>query len=149
VQQEVTSSGVERGHNSRDGIALGCGQLVGLWLARNRVDPGGSSTLSATSSSEGRNESERASGCRPVVVGEPERELDESGRNPIENRPCIGDLDARRSCDVSVDDDSTNTAPAEANRHHGATPDIVRHPVGERSGQRTGRNERVDLREGH
>ena len=86
-----------------------------------------------------RDERERAAVRRAVVVGEPERQVDERRRQPGEDR-----LDGLRvdplGCLVGdLDDDAAHAPAAEADAHHGALLDVVLDRVGERAGRARGR----------
>ena len=58
-------------------------------------------------------ELERASRRRAVVVGDPERQVDEGGRDLVEHLSDARELDPGRRLDVDLDDDATRRAPPE------------------------------------
>ena len=149
VKEEMATACIERDNYTADRIALGRSQLLGLVLAREGVVERGCSTLTTTRTSVRRDESERSSGGRPVVVREPESELDECGWDPVDHRPRIGDRNAVRLLDARGDHDSSDAAPTETDRKDIPATDVLRYLIGERAGKRAGRNERVDLRQRH
>ena len=95
-----------------------------------------------------RDERERPRRRRAVVVGEPEREVDERGRQLVERRP--RSAPARRPAGAlaaGLDDDAALPRRGRSGRDHGALPDPLRHLVGEgratRAGGRAGRRRRA------
>ena len=114
VQEDVPAAGVERGDDPLDGVDLGVGQPLGLRLAGKRVARRGRPPLAATGPLVRRHERERAGGRRPVVLGEPERELDERRRNLVDDRAGGGDLHPGRRLDADVDDDAAQLPPRRA-----------------------------------
>ena len=82
---------VERADDAPDRGSLCRRQLLGLALARQRLACGRRSSLATSRRHARRDERERSGGSRAVVVGEPERELDERSRQPVDDRPCLGD----------------------------------------------------------
>ncbi len=95
------------------------------------------------------NQRQRPGRRRPVVVGEPERELDEWRRHPVDDGARIGDVDTTRSRDVEVDDDATHVARAELNRDDITLRDVVRNAIRERTSEGARGDERVDLCKPH
>ena len=62
----------------------------------------------------GRDELERPGRRRAVVVGDPEREVDERRRDLVEHLPGGCELDPRRRLDADLDDDAARRAPSRA-----------------------------------
>ena len=94
-------------------------------------------------------ECQRSRRRRSVVVGDPERELDERRRDAVDDRARIGDLHTAGSRDVEVDHDAAHAARAELNRDDIAPRDVVRDAIRERTRERARRDERVDLCKAH
>ena len=92
LEQEVAAVGVQRGDHSLDGVALRLGEGIRLELAAERVPRRRLPDRPASCPFVGRDERQRAGGRRAVVVGDPERELDERRRDAIDDVPCIRDL---------------------------------------------------------
>ncbi len=70
-----------------DGRALLGRERLGLGLAGERLALGGRGPLAARRAAHRRDELERARGRRAVVVGDPEREVDERRRDLVEQPP--------------------------------------------------------------
>ena len=149
MQQDVARARMERGLDAGDGLDLSLGQPLRLRLAREPAPLGGHPPLAAACPRPRCDECERPGGSRPVVVRDPERELDELGRHAVDDGAGGGQLDAVRRTDADVDDDASQRAAAEANRDDVASLDLVRHLVRERTPERPSGDERVDLGEGH
>jgi hypothetical protein len=96
-----------------------------------------------------RHERQRTCRRRAVVVGQPERELDERRRYTIDDVPGVCDLDASWGCDSGVDDDAAQLPCAETNSEHVPLRDVLGDAVRERPRERARRHERIDLRESH
>ncbi len=96
-----------------------------------------------------RDERECARRRRPVVLREPERELDERRGNAVDDRARGGDLDAVRRVDSDVDDHAAHAPPTETDAHDRAALDVVCDLVRERTRERAGGHERVDLGQRH
>ena len=79
----------------------------------------------------GRDELERPRRGRAVVVGKPEREIDERRRQLVEDALDRRRLDAVRRGDTGLDDDAACGGAAEADRDDGSLPHSGRHLVGE------------------
>ena len=92
-----------------------------------------------------RDELERARGGRPVVVRDPQGEVDE--RQLVEDALDRRRLDARRRLHPGLDHDAARSAAAEADRHDRALADALRNLVREYARDRAGRDERIDGRE--
>ena len=148
MEQNVTSRAVERSHDPRDGVALLRRQLVRLGLA----DEPAARRLARRTAPRTRMRSDqrqRPRRRRSVVVGEPERELDERRRHPVDDGARIGDVDTAGSRDVEVDHDAPHAARAELNRDDIALRDVVRDAIRERTSEGARRDERVDLCKPH
>ena len=119
-------------------------------LARQRSRARRRRPLAARRAPERRHELERARRRRAVVVGDPEREVDERrpGSRRAPSRPGRRLIPARR-LDADLDDDATGRAAAEPHLHDRALADIVRHLVREQPRDGARRDERVDGRERH
>ena len=83
-------------------------------------------------------ERERAGRGRAVVVGEPERELDERRGDAVDDGARVRDLDPVGSLDTDVDDDAAHASSAEPDRDDVARVDLVGDAVGEGPRQRAG-----------
>ncbi len=93
-EQEMSAAGVERLDDPRDRLLLWLGQLCRLRLAG---EPGpGHAPLPPADAQLRRHELERARRSRAVVVGDPEREIDERRRQLVEDRLDRRRLDPRR-----------------------------------------------------
>ena len=91
-----------------------------------------------------RDERERAARGRAVVVGEPEREVDERRRKPGEDRLDGLRVDPLRRLVGDLDDDPAHAPAAEPDAHDRALLDVVLDRVGERPVERAGGDERED-----
>ncbi len=149
VQQHVATVRIERGDDPLDARDLLGSQLGGLGLAAERIAGTGLAARPPSPRHERCNECQRTGRSRAVVVGHPERELDERRGNVVDDRPRVRDLDSVGSGGVHVDDDSAHLPPAEADGHDIAASDLVSHAVREDARKRTRRDEREDLGEGH
>ena len=89
-------------------------------------------------------ERERPGRRRPVVLREPEREVDEGGRQLLDDAGDRRDLDPFRSAPVHLDDDTALPPAAERHVDDGALPDPLRNRVREDPGERPRRDEWVD-----
>ena len=96
-----------------------------------------------------RDERERARRCRAVVLGEPERQLDERRGNAVDDRPRRSDRDPVRRLDADLRDNAAHLPAAEKDAHDRAALDLVRHLVREGPRERAGGHEGVDLGERH
>ena len=153
-EQEMSAAGIERLDDPRDRPLLRLGQLRRLRLA---CEPGpGHAPLSSAGTQLRRHELERARRRRAVVVGDPEREIDERRRQLVEHRLDRRRLDPRRRIDSGLDDDAARGTASEADRDDRALLDAFRHLVGERprDGARgdewiDGRQHRASVEVGH
>ena len=113
----MAAARVERGEfDANDGSSLCRRQLLRLALAGQRLAFGGRSALASPRRHAGRDERQRSGGGRAVVVGEPEREPDERSREPVDDAPRLGDVDAGGRLDVRLDDDAAKAPAAEPDR---------------------------------
>ena len=102
-------------------------ELLRLGLTAESVARRGRTRRPATSSRDGRDERQCPGRRRAVVVREPERQLDQRGRDPIDDGAGVRDLDARRRSHPGLDDDPRTVPPAEPDREDVALPDVVGH----------------------
>ena len=143
-EQEVPAA-PERTDDAVDRGALLVGQLRRLGLAREALARQRRRPLAATLAHERRDERERARRRRAVVLGEPEREIDERRRKLLDDPLDRRDLDPLGRATVDVDDDAARLGAGEAHLDDRALLDLVGHLVGEDPrGQRPGVDERVD-----
>ena len=149
VQQDMTSVAVQRADDPLDARTLRRRQLGGLGLAAERIPCGRLATRASPRSGMRSDESQRARRSRAVVVGQPEREIDEWRRDPVDDRARVGDLDPVGRIDVHIDDDAANAPPAEPDRHDVAARHVLRYAIRERPRERTGGDEGKDLCERH
>ena len=110
-----------------------------LALARRRL-------LLAPLPLDGRDQLERAARRRAVVVGDPEREVDERGRQLVDDGLDRDRMDPLRGLVHDLDDDPALPRAAERDRDDRTLLRPVRQLVGERPRQRARRHERVDGR---
>ena len=96
-----------------------------------------------------RDELERTRGRRAVVVGEPERELDEGRRQLVEDTVDRRRRHARWRLHPGRDDDAAGGGASEADRDDRTDADALRHLVGERTRDRARGDERIDLGKHH
>ena len=96
LEQDVLADPlVERRHDELDGRALIGRERLRLGLAGEGLPLGGRGPLAARGASHRGDELQRARRGGPVVVRHPEREVDERGRDLVEQAPDRGRLDAR------------------------------------------------------
>ena len=134
---------------ARRGLFLSPGEASGLRLSSEGVACGGSARLAAASAGEGRDQGESTGRRRAVVVGQPQRELDERRRHAIDDDAGVGDLDSGRRLHAGLDDDAAQPPRAEPHLDDVSGSNLVRHAVRERARERASRHERVDLGERH
>ena len=149
VQEYVIAAAGERRGDLLDRRELGRCQLFGLGLSREGIPRCRRPPLASPGARVRRDERERPGRCRAVVLGEPERKLDERRRNLVDDRSCRSDRDPGRRLDPDPHDDTAHPPPAERDRDDRASLDPVLDLVRERTRQRAGGDERVDLRERH
>ena len=140
---------VQRRNDLLDRSLLVGREALRLRLAVERLANGRGRSLAPRRAAQRGDELERAGGRRAVVVGDPEREVDERRRDLVEQPADEGRLDARGSLDADVRNDAAGRAPPEADGDDRALADALRHLVRERLRQRAGRDERIDRRERH
>jgi hypothetical protein len=92
----------------------------------------------------GGNEPERAAGSRAVVVGDPQRQLDERGRQLLDNPFDRDGVDPGRRVDIDVRDDRASSGVAESDFDDRAPSDAVGDLVGELTRERACGDERID-----
>ncbi len=125
------------------------GELLGSRLRRERLRALSALGALASRPRLGGDERESARRSRAVVVGEPEREVDERGRDGAENALDGNGLDLRRSLVLEPDDDPAAVRPSERNGHDRALLEPVRE-IGERPRESARGHQRVDRGEaGH
>ncbi len=136
LEQEVAAAGVHRLDDALERPLLTLAQRVWLGLAAERVPLAGRGPFAASFPLQRRDELEGAGGCRAVVVGQPECEVDERPGQLVDDVPDGHRLDAFRRALLEPDDDSTTSCPVEKERNDRALSDVLRHFVGEGSGNR-------------
>jgi hypothetical protein len=149
LEEHVAALPVERGDDSLDGVALRLRQRLRLELTAERIACGRRAQRPAPRALERGDQGEGPRRGRAVVVGEPERELDERRRYTVDDRACVRDVDARRRRHSGLDDDAADSPRAERDRDDVALPDLVGHRVGERPRERARRNEWEHRRQRH
>ena len=149
VEQEVPTAGGDSGLDPLERGALRAAQLGRLGLAAERVVAARALLLAAARRLRRRDERERAGRRRAVVVGRPEREVDEGGRKLVEDASGRDRVDPVGRRLLQSDDDATPLRSTELHREHRPLADLVPHLVRERPRQRPGRDERIDGREAH
>src|SRR6266511_1957401 len=98
---------------------------------------------------QGSHECERATRRRPVVVGEPQRELDQHRRQLLDHALDRHSLYSLRRSHPDLGDDASSPCVAEAHLDHRARAHAVRHLVGELTRERARSHQWIDRREGH
>ena len=141
VEQEVAAACVERSRDPSERIQLRRGQLRRLGLADEPL--AGPRPLLPALPLERRDQLERPPGRRAVVVGDPERQIDEHGRQLVDDRVHRNELDPRRRLIADLDDDAAPPRAPERHRHDRAFAGAVGE-VGERPRERACRHQRVD-----
>ena len=150
VEEDVLADAfVERRDDPCDRGPLLVREPLRLGLSLERLAQGGRRPLATGCAPHRRDELERAGRRRAVVVGEPQREVDERGRDLVEQATDRRRLDPGRRADPDVRDHTSRRTPSEADGDDGALRRPFRHLVGERAGERTGRDQRIDGGEGH
>ena len=91
-----------------------------------------------------RDQGERASRSRAVVVREPQREVDERRRQRLQHALGRDRPDVGRRLGVRVDDDPAAPGVAEGDREDGSLPNLVLDLVREEPRERAGADDRVD-----
>ena len=145
VEQEVSAAArVEAVHDPLDCAFLLGAQPLGSRLGGQLLPQARRRLLGAPRPLERRDERERATGRRPVVVRDPERELDESRRDQVDGPPDGDGLDPGRRLDTGLHDDAAAARSSESNLDDRALLHSVRHLVRERPGEGARGHERVD-----
>ena len=144
VQQEVAAAAVDRRHDPLDRGNLrrrgdGCGRLVDELLPLR----GGRLLLTALRRLR-RDERQRPGRRRAVVVGQPQRQLDQRGRNLADHGVDRLDLNAGGHALVERDDDPTRPRAAERHPNDRADPHALRNLVREGAGDGARGHERKD-----
>ncbi len=134
-QEVLTEALVEGGGDAADGCPLLLGQDPGLRFPRERLPSGRRRTLRPRCAAERRDELECPGGRRAVVVGEPQRQVDEGGRDLVEHAADLGRLDPGRGLDADVCDHAPGGGATQPNRDDGALAHALRHLVRERAGE--------------
>ena len=144
VQEKVPASFAERTAQPGERTLLRCGQSPRLGLTSQRIAFGRLRQLLAASAPRRSDERQRPPGRRPVVVREPERELDERRRQRLDDALDRSGLHSLGRRVLEADHDPTLPRPTEPHCDDRAPPHVVRDLVRERTRQRAGRHERVD-----
>ena len=149
VEQEVAAAVPRGGLDALERLPLRRAQLARLGLAAERVVAARAARLAAPGGLRRRDQGERAGRRRAVVVGRPEREVDEGGRQLVQE-PSGGDrLDPVRRRVLEPDDDAAALRSPELDGQDGALADLLPHLVRERPRERPRRDERIDGCVGH
>ena len=131
-EQEVRARRpTEPGGHASDGDALLGGERGGRRLTGERLSLGRRPSLPARCAAEGCDELERARRRRAVVVGDPERQVDEHRGDLAEHLAGRGEHDPRRSLDVDLGNHAAGGAAAQADLQDRTLADVVRYVVGE------------------
>jgi hypothetical protein len=148
VEEEVRAlTRVQRRSDSVECRALRRAQRVRFGLtADERVALRGLPTFAARLALNGSDKRKRAARCRPVVIREPECELDECGRKLVDDTIDRRSVDPLRRRDVDFRDDAAPACVAEPDLDHRAWADVLGHLVREFTGERTRGDERIDGR---
>ena len=145
-EQEV-SAAPERADDAVDRGALLVRQLLRLGLAREPLARQRRRPLPATLPHARRDECERARRGRAVVLGEPERQVDERGRQFLDDPADRHDVDPLGSAPIHLDHDSAAPPPPERHLDDGALADALRNRVREEARERARGDEGVHGRE--
>ena len=143
-EQDVAAAARGELLDPRERPLLRLGQLRRRGLRGQGLRHGHLPPLAAPGALLRRDQRERAGRRRAVVVGEPEREIDERRRERLEHPLGRDRLDVRRRLRVGVHDDAAPVRVAEGDGEHGALPHVVVYLVGERPRERAGADDRVD-----
>ncbi len=148
-EEVVAEPFVEGGHDAVDRSPLLERQRRRRRLAAESLSRGRRRALRAPLTPSRRDELERASGRRAVVVGQPQREIDERAWDLVEQRADRSEGDTRRRRDADLGDHATRAGASQADGDHGPFSHPVGHLVGERARERAGAHERIDGGERH
>jgi hypothetical protein len=149
VEEEVPAVAVEQADDPRQGLLLARAQRRRLRLAGQGVPLRRRRTLAARLALQRGDELERAGRRGAVVVGEPQREIDERLRQLVDDVADRRRLHALRWTLFESDDDAPPARTVEVQRDDGALAHRGRDLVRERPGDRPGGDERVDGRVRH
>ncbi len=134
VEQHVAAgAGVQRADDPRDRLLLQPGELSGLSLAYEPFADAGLSALAARLALQRRDQRQRAGRRRAVVVGDPERELDERLRQLLDDALDRRHVDACGRLDAELDHEPAPFRVAEPDLDDGADARVLRHLVRERA----------------
>ena len=143
-EQDVAAAGVEERLDPRERPLLRFRQPLGRRLGGERVALRHPAALAPPLRLLRRDESERPGRRRAVVLGEPEREVDERGGDGLRDALDGRGLDACGSVDADLGDHAARRGRCRSGRHDGALLHLVGHLVREGAGDRAGADERVD-----
>ena len=135
---------VERGDDAIDSRALRVAEPSGCVLAGECIPLRRLRTLAPRLSPQRCDEGKRASRRRAVVIGDPQRELDELAGQLIHDALDGRDLHTLWRRNVERGHDSAPPDVAETNLDNRASSHIVRHLVGELTREGARRHERID-----
>ena len=110
-QDVLTDTLVERRHDATDRGNLRLCQRLGLCFTFERLALGRRLPHALRGAPDGRDELERTRRCRPVVLRQPEREIDECRWNRVEQAAHRDRSDAGGRLDTDIDDDAARLLP--------------------------------------
>ena len=145
-EQDVAALAVEQRGDAVERALLRVGEMRGRRLGGERARRGGVAALAAPLRVVGRDERERPRRRRAVVVGEPQREIDERRRQRLGDSLDRERFDSLRQGDVERRHDTTPARVAELHFDDRALDGFVRHLVRECARDGASRDERVDGR---
>ena len=131
-EQDVAASAREQALDPRECLFLRHGKLRRRRFCRQGGRGRHLAPFAATRRLVRGDERERSGRRRAVVVRDPEREVDERGRQRLEHPLGCNRLDVRRRLGVGVHHDAAAARVAEADREHRALLHLVRDLVRER-----------------
>ena len=140
-QEDVAAAGVEQLIDPRERVFLRRREVRGRSFRLDRVAD--DAPLAATLRERRCDERERTRRRRAVVVGDPERELDECRRQRLGDALDRGRVDAFRQFRVDLRDDAAPARLAEEHLDHVAHACLIRDLVREGARNGAGRDERV------
>jgi hypothetical protein len=145
VEEEVRGRTIVEGRNdSRQRRLLRCTEGLRFRFARQRVALGRLRPLASRLPLHRRHQRQCAPGRRAVVVGDPERQLDERARQLFDHSLDGGCVDPHRRLNVDLRYHTTPACVAEANLDHRTWADVFGNLVGELARERTRGHERID-----
>ena len=148
-QHVLAAAGLERRDDARDGRSLVGREALGLRLPRQRLAAGRRVARAARRTACRRDERERPGGGRAVVLGDPEGEVDEGRGQLVEQAPDRRRPHAGRCLDADLGDDAAGGRAPDPQGDDRPLADAFGDDVRERTRERAGRHERVDVGEGH